>query len=177
MPTIDPARPLEGRCTCGDVRYRLTAAPMFVHCCHCRWCQRETGASFALNAMVEAERLTLLAGMAEAVITPSESGFGQRVHRCPRCRVALWSHYSGSGPNVAFVRVGTLDEPDRVRPDVHIFTASKQSWVQLGPDAPAFEEFYDLPTLWPAESLARREVLMPRILAWRASRDWDGAGA
>jgi hypothetical protein len=177
MPTTDPDRPLEGRCTCGDVRYRLTAAPIFVHCCHCRWCQRETGASFALNAMVEADCLALLAGAAEGVLTPSDSGFGQRIHRCPRCRVALWSHYAGSGPNMAFVRVGTLDEPDRVRPDVHIFTASKQPWVQLAPDVPAFDEFYDLPALWPAASLARREALMPRILAWRASRDWNGAAA
>ena len=177
MPTTDPDRPLEGRCTCGDVRYRLTAAPMFVHCCHCRCCQRETGASFALNAMIEADRLALLAGAAEGVVTPSDSGFGQRIHRCPRCRIALWSHYAGSGPTVAFVRVGTLDEPDRVQPDVHIFTASKQPWVQLGPDVPVFDEFYDLPTLWPAASQARREALLPRILAWRASRDWNGAAA
>lgn len=175
MPTTDPHRPLDGRCTCGDLRYRLAAAPIFVHCCHCRWCQRETGASFALNAMIEADRLQLLAGAAEAVITPSESGLGQRIHRCPRCRVALWSHYAGSGPCVAFVRAGTLDEPDRVRPDVHIFTASKQPWVQLSGEAPAFDEFYDLPVQWPAASLARREALMPRILAWRAARDWSAA--
>jgi hypothetical protein len=175
MPTTDPDCALEGRCTCGDVRYRLTAAPMFVHCCHCRWCQRETGASFALNAMIEADRLVLMAGAAEGVLTPTDSGHGQRIHRCPSCRVALWSHYSGSGPNVAFVRVGTLDEPDRVQPDVHIFTASKQPWVQLSDEVPAFDEFYDLPTQWPADSLARREALMPRILAWRASRNWSEA--
>jgi hypothetical protein len=174
MTTADPGRPLEGRCTCGDVRYRLMSAPLFVHCCHCRWCQRETGASFALNAIVETEQLVLTTGAAEAVITPTESGLGQRIHRCGRCRVALWSHYPGSGPHAAFVRVGTLDEPDRVRPDVHIFAASKQPWVQLGSDVPVFDEFYDLPTLWPAASQARREALMPRILAWRASRSWEG---
>jgi hypothetical protein len=48
--------PIEGGCDCRAVRYRMLSAPLFVHCCHCRWCQRESGASFALNAMIEADR-------------------------------------------------------------------------------------------------------------------------
>ena len=59
-----------------------------------------------------------------------------------------------------FVRVGTLDDPTSLTPDVHIFTRSKQPWVGLPPDVPAFEIFYDLPTLWPAESLARRKAIL-----------------
>ena len=109
----DTDRPYDGRCTCGDVRYRLTSAPLFVHCCHCTWCQRESGASFALNAMIETDRVVLLQGSPEFVDTPSASGKGQKIARCPRCRVALWSHYAGAGDAVAFVRVGTLEEPGR----------------------------------------------------------------
>src|SRR5438445_11649667 len=108
----DKAFSLEGHCTCGVVRYRMTSKPMFVNCCHCRWCQRESGASFALNAMIEADRLTLLAGQPEMVHTPSNSGKGQDIARCPSCRIALWSHYAGAGRAVSFVRVGTLDNPD-----------------------------------------------------------------
>ena len=152
---------LEGGCTCGAVRYRLTCLPMFVHCCHCRWCQRETGASFALNALMEAERVVVLRGEPEVVDTPSESGRGQRISRCPSCRIALWSNYAGSGDLVRFVRVGTLDEPDRLPPDIHIFTSSKQPWVVLPPDVPAVAEYYDRAEHWPEESLARRRVLLP----------------
>src|SRR5437764_15393959 len=98
----------------------MTSKPLFVHCCHCTWCQRETGASFALNAMIEADRVILLKGEPEVVNTPSNSGKGQRIARCPTCRIALWSNYGGGGDVVRFVRVGTLDEPHRLPPDIHI---------------------------------------------------------
>ena len=160
--------PLEGGCDCRALRYRMETPPLFVHCCHCRWCQRETGASFALNAMIEAERMTLLAGQPDIVDTPSASGKGQKIARCPRCRIALWSHYSGAGPAVSFVRVGTLDDPDLLPPDIHIFTASKQPWVVIPPDARAVPEYYDRAACWPAESLSRYLVLLPRIEAYRA---------
>ncbi len=150
---------MEGGCICGAVRYRMTSKPMFVHCCHCRWCQRETGASFALNAMIEADRVVLLRGSPEAVDTPSESGKGQKIVRCPDCHIALWSNYAGAGDALHFIRVGTLDEPDRLTPDVHIYTSSKQPWVVLPPGTPAFEEYYDRNELWPEETLARRRAL------------------
>jgi len=156
----EPAFYLDGKCTCGAVRYRMTSKPLFVHCCHCRWCQRETGASFALNALIEADRVVLLKGEPEVVDTPSNSGKGQKISRCPACRVALWSNYAGAGDAVRFVRVGTLEEPDRLPPDIHIFTASKQPWVVLPPGMPAVAEYDDRDQYWPRESLERRRVLL-----------------
>ena len=153
-------RTLDGGCTCGAVRYRMTSGPMFVHCCHCRWCQRETGASFALNAMIETDRVILLQGAPEAVDTPTNSGKGQKIVRCPNCRVALWSHYAGAGDAMSFVRVGTLDVPDRLPPDIHIFTSSKQPWIVLPPDVPAVDEYYRRSDYWPEESIARRSALV-----------------
>ncbi len=158
--------PLEGGCDCRAVRFVVETAPLFVHCCHCRWCQRETGSSYALNALIEADRVELLAGEVEVVPTPSASGKGQKVSRCPRCRVALWSNYAGAGDAVRFVRVGTLDEPDRLPPDIHIFTASKQPWIVLPPGIPAVAEYYKSAEYWPPESLARRAA----ALAARAPR-------
>ncbi len=152
----------DGGCTCRFVRYRMATKPLFVHCCHCRWCQRESGASFALNAMIEADRVQLLQGEIEIVDTPSNSGKGQKVSRCPRCRVAVWSNYAGGGNAIRFVRVGTLDAPDLLPPDVHIFTASKQPWVVLPPDTPAAAEYYKASELWPKESLERRAALRAR---------------
>lgn len=150
---------MEGGCACRAVRYRLLSRPLFVNCCHCRWCQRETGSAFALNAMIEADRVELLAGAPEIVPTPSLSGRGQKIARCPVCRVALWSNYPGAGDAVRFVRVGTLDDPDALPPEIHIFTRSKQPWVALPPGTPAVEEYYDREKYWPAESLARWKAL------------------
>ena len=161
--TTDAAFVHDGGCTCRQVRYRLTSGPLFVHCCHCRWCQRETGAAFALNAMIEADRVEMVAGEVEVVDTPSNSGKGQRIARCPHCRIALWSNYAGAGDSVRFVRVGTLDDPDRLPPDIHIFTASKQPWVLLPPGTPAVPEYYDREQHWPAESLARRAELRAQL--------------
>jgi hypothetical protein len=149
----------EGGCTCRTVRYRLTSRPLFVHCCHCRWCQRDSGTAFAMNAMIEADRVERLGGDVEVIDTPTLSGKGQKISRCPKCRIALWSNYSGAGPTVHFVRVGTLDEPDRLPPDIHIFTMSKQPWVALPAGVPAVEEYYDRTQLWPADSLERFAAL------------------
>jgi len=160
----------EGGCDCRQVRYRMEACPLIVHCCHCRWCQRESGAAFALNAMIEADRVTVLGAEPELVDTPSASGHGQMIARCPTCRIAVWSNYAGAGPLVSFVRVGTLDEPDRLPPDIHIFTASKQPWFVIPPGTPAVPEYYDRDRYWPAASLARRQVLLPDIEAYQAAR-------
>lgn len=161
------ALPLDGGCTCRQVRYRLLATPLFVHCCHCRWCQRESGASFALNAMVESSQILRVAGTPELVMTPSASGKGQRIARCPACRIAVWSHYAGAGPVLAFLRVGTLDTPDVLPPDIHIFTASRQPWVMLRPEVPAVPGYYDRRTTWPASSLARYAAVLPQIEEWK----------
>jgi hypothetical protein len=167
--TASSVFPLEGGCDCRYVRYRLETAPLFVHCCHCRWCQRESGASFALNAMIEAGRVTVLGAEPELVDTPSASGYGQKFARCPKCRIALWSNYAGAGPLIRFVRVGTLDRPDHLPPDIHIFTASKQPWVVIPPGAPAVPEYYDREKHWPAESLARRQAILPGIEQYQAA--------
>jgi hypothetical protein len=152
-------RALDGGCTCRAVRYRMMSAPLFVHCCHCRWCQRETGTAFALNALIEADRVIVLEGSPEVVNTPSNSGKGQKIARCPHCRIALWSNYAGAGDRLRFVRVGTLDEPDRLPPDIHIFTESKQPWVVLPQGTPAVPQYYRSADHWPAASLARRRAL------------------
>ena len=150
--------PLQGGCACGAVRYRLASAPMFVNCCHCTWRQRETGSAFVINAIIERDRIET-AGETVAIDTASESGTGQIVHRCPICLVALWSHY-GRRTQVAFVRAGTLDRNDLIQPDAHIFTRSKVPWVAIPSDQPAFEVFYEMDKLWPAESRARRTAAL-----------------
>ncbi len=153
---------MKGRCTCGAVRYRLTDTPLFVHACHCTWCQRETGGPHAINAMIESDCVEILEGAPVEVTLPSDSGAGQITIRCPHCQIALWSHYSGAGRVFAFVRAGTLDDPAACPPDIHIFTSTKLPWYVLPDGVPAVPEFYRRSDHWPPSSLARREAALAR---------------
>jgi len=149
----------EGGCACGAVRYRLASEPLFVHCCHCLNCQRQTGSAFVVNVLIEGNRIDVLSGEPRAVDVPRDDGSKQRIYRCPECHVAIFSEYGG--PAVRFVRAGTLDDPKGVIPDVHIYTKSKVGWVVLPDGVPAFDEYYDSKTLWPADRLERLRAVLP----------------
>ena len=149
----------EGGCACGAVRYRLASEPLFVHCCHCLNCQRQTGSAFVVNLLIEADRVELVAGEPQPVDVPRDDGSAQRIHRCPACQVAVYSDYGRS--EVLFVRGGTLDDPKGLTPDVHIYTKSKVAWLVLPEGAPAFDEYYDSKTLWPADRLERLRAVLP----------------
>ena len=151
---------LTGHCSCGAIRYELTDMPLYTHACHCTWCQRETGSAFVLSALIETACVKLTHGSPDIIDTPSNSGEGQKIHRCPTCKVALWSVYSGAGEKFRFVRVGTLDEPARVPPDIHIFTTTKLPWVVLPAGANVVPEYYDRKKYWPQASLDRRAAVL-----------------
>jgi hypothetical protein len=146
---------LNGKCACGYVSYHLIAQPMIVHCCHCTWCQRETGTAFALNAVLEANAVEMESGKCEIIDTPSQSGNGQKIARCPKCRVAVWSHYHQAGSNISFVRVGALSQPEKLPPDIHIYTSTKQPWVVIPEGVPSTLEFYNPREIWSTENLQR----------------------
>ena len=148
----------EGGCACGAVRYRLGSDPLFIHCCHCLNCQRQTGSGFVINLLIEADRVELVAGEPQPVDVPRDDGSTQRIYRCSACQVAVFSEYSR--PDVWFVRGGTLDEPTSVTPDVHIFTRSKLPWVTLPESVPAFDVYYDTKALWPPASLERLQAAL-----------------
>ena len=112
------------------------------------------GREALVTAIVERE-VSLLRGEVEAIDTPSASGRGQRIARCPDCRVAVWSHYASAQEAIHFIRVGTLDNPDAFPPDIHIFTSSKQPWLNLQDGAPVVPEYYDWREYWPAASVER----------------------
>ncbi|MCB9595995.1 MAG: GFA family protein [Sandaracinaceae bacterium] len=153
------ANPVEGGCACEAVRYRLVERPLFVHCCHCTWCRRESGSAFAINALIETSFVELLEGRPKRVPLTSASGKGQDVMRCEVCGTAVWSHYAGKRDALAFIRVGTLDDPSVAPPDIHIFTSSKLPWVVLPEGVTAVEEYYRRSEHWPAESYARYQAL------------------
>lgn len=151
---------LEGGCACRAVHYRLASAPMFVHCCHCRDCQRQTGSAFVLNALIEADRVAAT-GDVRPISVPTDSGRPHDIYRCAACQTAIWSEYGGRS-QIRFVRVGTLDDPSALSPDVHIYVRSRLPWIALPGSVPAFEAYYDSRALWPADSLARRKAALGR---------------
>jgi hypothetical protein len=155
--------PFEGGCTCGYVRYRVTSRPLIVHCCHCSKCQVQSGAAFAINALVEADRVEVTSGEVSEVLVATPSNKNQRIARCPRCQVALWSNYlvlaGVLGEYVRFVKVGTLDDPAAMPPDVHIYAAAKQPWLELPPGSRVYDEYYDTKEIWSEASLERRDAL------------------
>jgi len=153
---------LMGGCTCRQIRYQLTARPLIVHCCHCSWCQRETGSAFAVNAVIECDHVEITEGTVEIINTPSASGRGQKIARCPKCQVAVWSHYSGSGNSIHFIRGGTLDNPEECPPEIHIYTTTKQPWVILPEGIPAKKNFYTKEKYWHKASLKRLEEFRQR---------------
>ncbi len=162
--------PAEGGCTCGEVRYRALSMPLIVHACHCRWCQRQTGAPHALNAVFESDRIEVTRGAVEEVTVASPSGAGQIIARCPTCRIALWSNYLSSAlrEHLRFLRVGTLDNPDLMGPDVHIYTSAKMPWYVIPEGHLAVDEFYDLGATWSPESLARMAAWKDKVEALEA---------
>jgi len=168
--------PVEGGCGCGFVRYQISTDPFIVHGCHCRYCQRQTGTAFVMNALYEAKEVELLSGHVEHIDTPSPSGKGQIICRCPKCHVAVWSNYfmGGIREGIRFVRVGTLDNPDLLPPDVHIFTESKQPWVILSKETPIYEDFYDWETLWSKKDHARLKELKAIAEGVKAADDGGG---
>lgn len=157
----------EGRCSCGEVKYRLASRPLVTHCCHCSYCQRETGSAFAVNALIEADRVELLSGNVEENTIPSESGQGLIMVRCRRCFTTVWSHYL-QDRFICWIRVGTLNNPNAFEPDVHIFTDSKLPWVTIPVSSPQFGEFYDWDNregIWSTESIKRDDLVVAKMEA------------
>jgi hypothetical protein len=148
----------EDGCACGAIRYRLGSDPLFIHCCHCLNCQRQTGSAFVINLLIEASHVEVVAGASRPVEVPRDDGSTQRIFRCPTCQVAVFSEYGR--PEVRYVRAGTLDRPSEVTPDVHIFTKSKVGWITIPESTPAFEVYYDMKALWPAASLERLNAIL-----------------
>lgn len=147
---------LTGKCGCGLVTYHMKTPPMLVHCCHCNECQRQTGSAYVLNAIIEADQVEFKGPIIENVL-PTPSGKGQIITRCKECGVAIFSSYLIRLGKLRYVRVGTLDDPDRCRPDAQIFTRSKQAWVPLCNDIPSFDAFYHFNEVWPKPALDRLE--------------------
>lgn len=147
---------LEGGCACGAIRYRLTNTPMIVHACHCRDCQKQTGGAFVINLWIERKFVEASGDKPVAFrVPPGSSGQPHDVFRCGRCGTALWSKYHAAPGDTVLLRAGTLDTPEAIKPDVHIFTRSQVPWLELPKSARVFPAFYKFDEVWSPESLER----------------------
>jgi hypothetical protein len=157
----DVVYPIEGGCDCGRVRYRLKTSPMFTQCCHCYRCQRRTGSAFVINALIEEDRVESLGLQPEKRTCHAANFNHQHLFECPVCCVTLWSTYDSEGGFTRFVRVGTLDDPSKIKPDIHIYVSSKQPWVSIPDGVLSVPESYKHKEVWPKDKLERQEVINP----------------
>ena len=127
-----PEFPLEGGCQCGAVRYRLSGAPLAVYNCHCKDCQRFSGAGWAMSLPIARERVEHLAGDLDAYDSVSDSGRTVRMFSCSRCHTRVWNEPLSS-PGLLVVRAGTLDDMNWAVPIGNIWTESRASWVAIDP--------------------------------------------
>lgn len=151
-----------GGCACGQIRYELYNHPMIVHCCHCTDCKRLTGSAFVLNAWTEETNLKITQGEEKIQVAELCGGSGKphNVCFCPNCSTTLYSRYRP--PMCVYVRIGTLDQPTSLKPDVHIWTRSKPDWLDLSSvGVPVYKEYYNnMADVWAPSSLKRFQMLM-----------------
>lgn len=127
----------QGSCHCGNVRYSCKSAPELTFFCHCSDCQRTTGSPFSVELMISSESIDVQGELGTYTVLGDS---GKEVHRrfCPRCGSGIYLECDAD-PGYVFLKAGTLDDSSWVKPDMHIYTAAKQPWVELGDDLPRHE--------------------------------------
>ena len=127
----------EGGCNCGAVHYTSTAEPVITGLCHCRACQRDSGAAHGAHIGIPKEALTLTG---ELKFWDSEADSGNIVSRgfCPNCGAPVMSRNSGM-PDFVFLRAGSADDPNVFSPQVVVYKKDAANWARFDPDLPAFD--------------------------------------
>ena len=131
----EPQR-LTGRCLCEGIAYEISGELGPIFNCHCSKCRRWHGAAFRTRASIKRQQFRWLQG--EDLLARYESSPGNNKHFCSRCGSNLISTYDDY-PDVIGIPLGGLEQDPGVRPQAHIFTASKSPWVELDDDLPCFE--------------------------------------
>ncbi len=115
----------KGGCQCGAVRFRLTAAPQRVYCCHCTECRRQSASAFGISVIMDEGAVVLLQGTPTTWTRPTASGGVMNCAFCPTCGSRLWHAANG----FISVKGGTLDDPPE--PTAHIWLDSALPWVVI----------------------------------------------
>lgn len=126
-----PEFPVEGGCQCGAARYRVTASPLSVYNCHCKDCQRFSGAAWSMSMIVRDGDFDLLSGKIERYAKTADSGNVIGMNFCANCHGWLWN--DPPAPGIKVVRAGTLDDLDWAAPIGNIWTDSRAAWVAIDP--------------------------------------------
>lgn len=148
---------------CNTVRYRLLTSPLFCHACHCLDCQRVSGSAFILSLEIELYNIKIISATLPAFTKHEpKPGVFEQFAECPKCRVRLWAD-SMVEEAVCDVRVGTLDFPSLMEPDLHIFVESKLDWVRLPDGARTMLKGGNVQQFWPKSSLKRLEICRQRV--------------
>lgn len=179
--TTKPFPAITGGCHCAAVRYRILTAPLFCYACHCIDCQKDTGSAFALHAVIEAFNIKVISETRPKLLTliqdPSKPQAKSRHSLCPKCGTVLWGNDPQWDHAVSNVRIGTLDFPGIMEPDMHMFVGSKLGWIDLPKDAKTSRRGFDYKTTWPKSSLKRLEICLERFEAAKKALEAQSGNA
>lgn len=128
---------IEGGCLCGSVRFTCSAAPELTFYCHCSDCQRTGGSPFSVELMMSSESFRVQ-GESQTYTVAGDSGQDVHRHFCPKCGSGIYL-MCDADPGYVFIKAGALDDAGWISPDMHIFTSSKQPWVEVADSLPRHE--------------------------------------
>lgn len=129
---------ISGRCLCGKVSYEIDGEPLSTGFCHCRSCQKETGAQ-ALPFLFLPKEAVTITGETKSYSQAGSSGQHLHRHFCPNCGSCIFGHLDVA-PTMMTIVAGTLDDPSHFKPQVNIWTSEAQAWDTLHPGLTNFEQ-------------------------------------
>ena len=130
----------EGGCSCGAVRYRVASTPMRTSVCHCRFCQRRTGSAFGIGIFFRDEDVEFLRGELKTYEHRSdETHRWLRMQFCAICGNTI-SWTVEALPGVRAIAGGSLDDPDWLELNRHVWLRSAQRWVPVPQGVERFDE-------------------------------------
>ncbi len=122
--------PAKGGCQCGDCGYLLREQPYLAYACHCQECKKLTASAFLLCIHVPSESLKIIRGQMASKQRISDSGNTVTTWFCGNCGSTLFADNS-SRPTISTVHVGSLEHPEQIDINKHIWTKRKLPWIDL----------------------------------------------
>lgn len=127
---------LNGSCLCGAIRYSISAPVTDLRACHCRNCQKQSGAQGTVNAVLPSSAFKLTAGKPKRFTAVADSGRTLHRYFCGDCGSGVYSQREAN-PEMVVVRAGTFDAPEemsaRMKITAHIWTGSRRPWAHIDP--------------------------------------------
>ena len=120
---------LTGSCLCGALKYTCSSEPLFTAACHCKSCQKSTGSAFSVVVGVQRADVTIEGDTRTTYESLGDSGRPTYRHFCAQCGSTIMAEMAAR-PDLAFIAAGTLDHPEALVPQLHVYWRDHQIWLE-----------------------------------------------